>query len=210
MTDKVTLKGELRDKVGTNSSAQLRSEGKLPAVMYGHGEGASSFAIGRHEFTEAINHGQRLFEIEISGKTETLLVKELQYDYLGKNFIHVDFIRVNLAEVVTVTVELKLKGTAPGTTEGGMLDVHMDAIDVECKVSDIPEIIELSVKEVNVGDAIHAGDITLPAGATLVTDAEALILNCHVVAEAKTTEELEGEMPSGPEVITEKKEETEE
>ena len=209
MTDQVLLKGVLRDKVGSRSSELLRKKGNLPAVMYGHGEGATSFSVNNHEFTEAIHHGHRLFDVEINGNTETLLVKDLQYDYLGKNFIHVDFIRVNLAEVVTVTVELNLKGTAPGTQEGGMIDIHLDAIDIECKVSDIPEVIDVSVKEVKIGDAIHAGDITLPEGMTLKTDPETLILNCHLVAAAKTTEELEEEMPSGPEVLTEKPEEPE-
>ena len=207
MADRILLKGESREQLGTSKAVALRKQGKLPAVMYGHGEGAAAFALSLHEFTEAIHHGHRLFDIEIDGKTETLLVKELQYDHLGKDFIHIDFVRVDLAELVTVNVGLKIKGTAVGTTEGGMLDVHLDAIEVECKVIDIPESISVNVKEIQVGDAIHASDIELPDGATLKTDGEALILNCHLVAEAKTTEELEGELPSGPEVITEKAEE---
>ena len=209
MADRMLLKGESREQVGTGKAVAIRNQGKLPAVMYGHGKGASSFAVNLHEFTEALHHGNRLFDIEIDGKTDTLLVKDLQYDYLGKNFIHVDFIRVNLAELVTVAVELSLKGIAAGTQEGGMLDVHLAAIEIECKVSDIPETIEVNVREVQVGDSIHASEIELPAGATLKTDGEALILNCHLVAETKTTEELEGETPSGPEVITEKAEEPE-
>jgi large subunit ribosomal protein L25 len=209
MADRKLLKGELREQTGTSKSAALRNEGKLPSVMYGHGKETASFAINNHEFTEAIHHGSRLFDVEIAGKTDTLLVKELQYDHLGKNFIHVDFVRVNLEEVVTVNVGLKFKGTAAGASEGGMLDVHLAVIEVECKVSDIPEAITINVKEINVGDAIHANEIELPEGSTLKTDGEALILNCHLVAEAKSTEELEEELPTGPEVITEKPEEPE-
>lgn len=210
MTDKIILKGELREKTGTSKTARLRTEGKLPGVMYGHGENTVSLAVDLHEFTEGILHGQRLFEIEINGKIETLLVKELQYDYLGKDFIHVDFVRVNLAELVTVNVGLKFKGTAAGASEGGMMDIHLDAIEVECKVSEIPGAITVNVKEIGIGDSIHASDIELPEGAILKTDADALILNCHVVAEVKTTEEIEGETPMSPEVITEKAEEPEE
>lgn len=209
MADRILLKGESREQVGTSKAVAIRNQGKLPAVMYGHGEGAASFALSLHDFTEALHHGQRLFDIEIEGKTDTLLVKDLQYDYLGKNFIHVDFIRVDLAEIVTVVVKLNLKGIAAGTHEGGMIDVHLDAIEIECKVSDIPETIEVNIREIQVGDAIHASEIELPAGCTLKTDGEALILNCHLVAEAKSTEELEGELPTGPEVITEKAEEPE-
>lgn len=206
MTDKVILKGELRTQTGTVKTAILRKEGKLPAVMYGHGEETASFSVDLRDFTESILHGHRLFDVEVGGKTETLLVKEIQYDHLGKDFIHVDFIRVNLAELVSVTVGLKFKGVAAGASEGGMLDVHLNAIEIECKVRDIPEVINVNVKEIGIGDSIHASDIELPEGAVLKTDGEALILNCHIVAEAKTTEELEGETPSSPEVITEKEE----
>lgn len=209
MADRILLKGESREQVGTVKAVAIRKQGKLPAVMYGHGKGTSSFALNLHEFTEALYHGHRLFDIEIDGKSDTLLVKDLQYDYLGKDFIHVDFIRVNLAELVTVVVKLSLKGIAAGTLEGGMIDIHLDAIEVECKVSDIPETIDVNIREINVGDSIHASDIELPAGSTLKTDGETLILNCHLVAEVKTTEELEGELPTGPEVLTEKVEEPE-
>jgi large subunit ribosomal protein L25 len=209
MADRMLLKGESREQVGTSKTVALRNEGKMPAVMYGHGEEAVSFALSLHELTEAIHHGHRLFDIDVAGKTDTVLIKEVQYDYLGKNFIHADFVRVDLAELVTVNVSLHFKGTAPGIGEGGMLDIHLDTVEVECKVSDIPDEIIVSVKEIKVGDAIHASEIELPEGSTLKTDAEALILNCHVVTEAKTTEELEGELPAGPEVITEKAEEPE-
>ena len=209
MADRKLLKGESREQTGTSKTVLLRKEGKLPAVVYGHGKETKSLSVSCHEFTEAINHGHRLFDVELGGKTETLLIKDIQYDYLGKDFIHVDFVRVNLAELVTITVGLKFKGTAAGIAEGGMMDIHLDAIEVECKVSEIPGAIEINVKEVKVGDSIYASDIELPEGATLKTDGESLIVNCHLVAEVKTTEELEGETPSGPEVITEKAEEPE-
>lgn len=204
MTDNVELKAELREKVGSTSSAKLRQEGKCPAVVYGHGEEPLSIALDARDFVAALHHGQRLFSVDLGGKKDNLLIKDLQYDHFGSDIIHADFMRVNLAETVHVTVDLEMKGTAPGTSEGGILDVHLDAIDIECKVSDIPESIVCSVAEIKVGDSIHAGDVELPEGVKLVSDSDALILTCHVVAEAKTTEELEGEMPEGPEVLTEK------
>ena len=204
MTDNVELKAELREKVGSSSSAQLRKNGKCPAVVYGHGEQPVSIALNAHDFVAGLHHGHRLFSVDMGGKKENVLVKDLQYDHLGKDVIHADFMRVNLAETVHVTLDLEMKGVALGTSEGGIIDVHMDTIDIECKVSDIPEVIECSIKDVNIGDTIHAGDIELPAGVKLITDPEAVVLTCHVVAEVKTTEELEGETPEGPEVITEK------
>ena len=210
MADRITLQGELRTEVGTKSAAKLRKEGKVPAVMYGHGKESVSFALSCHALTEGLHHGHRLVDVAVGGKSETLLLKDIQYDYLGKVIIHADFVRVNLAELVTVSVVLEMKGTAQGTHEGGIVDNHVSAIDIECKVSEIPESIVVSLKEIGIGDSIHAGDVELPAGAKLISDPELLIVTCHLAAAEKSTEDLEAEMPSAPEVITEKAEEPEE
>jgi len=205
MADKIVLKAEIREESGSKSAAKLRNQGKCPAIVYGHGEKPVSIALNLHDFSVELHHGHRLFEVEMgSNNRDTLLVKAVQYDHFGKDIIHADFMRVNLAELVTVTVDVVFKGVAPGTEEGGILDHHLDQLEIECKVSEIPESIECSIKGVNVGDSIHAGDVKLPAGVTLITDPEALLLTCHLVAEAKSTEELEEEMPTGPEVITER------
>jgi len=210
MADRITLKGELRTEVGSTSAVKLRKDRKIPAIMYGHGKEPVAFALNFHDFTEGLHHGHRLVDVEIDGKSETLLVKDLQYDHLGKLIIHADFVRVNLAELVTVSIGIELKGTAQGTHEGGIVDTHASEIEVECKVSAIPESIEVSIKELGVGDSIHAGDIELPAGAKLVSDPEMVIAACHIAAAEKSTEELEAGMPTAPEVITEKAETEEE
>jgi large subunit ribosomal protein L25 len=144
--------------------------------------------------------------LKFEGKSETLLVKDLQYDYLGKDVIHVDFMRVNLDEKADVNVMLEFKGTPAGVAEGGILDVHLDTIEVNCPVTGIPETIVLNVKELGIGDTIYAREITLPEGATLLTDGEMVIANCHVVVEKPEIEEGEEELEESaePEVITEK------
>ena len=204
MADKAVLKVDIRKDSGSKNAVKLRKQGKCPAIVYGHGEEPVSIALSLHDFTVGLHHGHRLFEADMGGKTDNLLVKALQYDHLGKDIIHADFVRVDLTETVHVTVDIKFKGDAPGTHEGGMVDTHLDKLEVECKVSDIPDSIECSLRELNVGDSMYAGDIELPEGIKLVTDTKALVLTCHIVAAAKSTEELEEEMPVGPEVITEK------
>ena len=212
MSDRIVLKAEIREEAGTKQSKKLRKEGLMPVVLYGHKKGTVSLAVNAHDFVGVLHHGSRIFDVDVKGKTETLLVKELQYDHLGKSVIHADLVRVDMQETVKVAVVLELKGTAAGTHEGGIIDEHLDRIEIECKVSEIPESILVSVKDVGVGDSIHAGDIELPAGTKLVTPADALIITCHLVAAAKAEEEVEAEeAPEGPEVITEKaaEEETE-
>lgn len=212
MSDRIVLKAEVRTEAGTKQSKKLREQGQMPVVLYGHKKGTVSLVVNAHDFVEILHHGSRIFDVDVEGKTETLLVKELQYDHLGKSVIHADLVRVDLQETVKVTVSLELKGTAAGTHEGGIIDEHLDRIEIECKASDIPESILVSVKEIGVGDSIHASDIELPAGTKLVTPADALIITCHLVAAAKAEEEEVEEVAEaaeGPEVITEKDSEEE-
>jgi large subunit ribosomal protein L25 len=204
MSDRIVLKAEVREEAGTKQSKKLRKQGQMPVVLYGHKKETVSLAVNAHDFVEVLHHGSRIFDVDVKGKTETLLIKELQYDHLGKSVIHADLVRVDLQEMVKVAVVLELKGTAAGTHEGGIIDEHLDRVEIECKVSEIPESILVSVKDVGVGDSIHAGDIELPAGAKLVTPADALIITCHLVAAAKAEEDVEEEASVSPEVITEK------
>lgn len=204
MPEKAVLKAEPRQETGSKDAVKLREQGMLPAIVYGHKQEPAAVSLNRHDFVEELHHGHRLFDVDIGGKKETLLVKDLQYDHLGKDVIHADLVRVNLSELIKIRVPIELKGTAKGTHESGIIDEHLDHLDIECKVSDIPEHIMVSIKEVGVGDSIRAGDVELPEGAKLVTNPDALIVTCHLVAAAKSTEEVEEEMPVSPEVITEK------
>ena len=206
MADTVLLKADLREEAGSKHAVRLRKKGKLPAIVYGHGKESVGISIDSHDFVEGLHHGHRLFEVKAGGKAETVLVKDIQYDHLGKYVIHADFVRVDMSERVTVSVAIELHGTHAGAQHGGMVNTHLDELEIECTVSDIPEVIQVSIKELEVGDAIHAGEIELPAGMLLKTAPDAIVLACHVVAAAKSTEDLEEEAPSTPEVITEKAE----
>jgi large subunit ribosomal protein L25 len=115
--------------------------------------------------------------------------------------------RVDVTETIRVAVPIELKGTAKGTHEGGVVEMHTNRLEIECKVTDIPEAIVVSVKEIGVGDTLHASDVELPSGVKLVSAPSTLLVTCSLVAAAKSTEELEAEMPAAPEVIGEVKEE---
>jgi large subunit ribosomal protein L25 len=210
MDKALVLKAEIRQGLGSKDAAKLRKKGQVPAVVYGHKKEPVSIALDAKSFREGLQRGRRLIEVEIDKKNEALLIKEVQYDYLGTDIIHVDLMRVDVTEMVRVTVPIELKGTAKGAAEGGMVELHTGNLEVECRVTQIPDRITVSVKEMILGDAIHAKDIQLPEGVKLISSPELLVATCHVVAEVKTTEELEAEMPAAPEVITAAKEEPEE
>lgn len=203
MSDTLSLKAEVRERVGSRQSAALRKAGKLPAVIYGHGQPPLSIALDRHEFVEGLHHGHRIFSVTLPEGPVTLLIKELQYDYLGKTVTHTDLIRVNLNERVTVEVPIEIRGTAKGTTEGGILDENLTSLKVECIVSRIPESIPVVVKDLGIGQAIHAREVPLPEGVTLVTEPEAIVCICHP-PKVEAEEAPAAEAPEGPEVITER------
>ncbi len=202
------LKAEIREQTGSKAVQKVRKEGRIPAIVYGHKEKPVAISLDAHNFVERLHRGQRLLDVQIGKKKEKMIVKDLQYDYLGKDIIHDDLMRVSATEMIKVTVPIELKSavTAKGTHEGGIIEEHADHLEIECKATDIPETIAVSVKEVGVGDALHASDITLPDGVKLISSPEMLVVTCHLVAAAKTTEEVEEEMPAAPEVISEAKE----
>ena len=206
MAETLCLKAEVREGVGKKSAAKVRGAGRVPAIIYGHKEKPVAVTLDTHNFVEGLHHGCRLMEVQIGKKKETVFVKDLQYDYLGKNIIHADLVRVDVTETIKVAVPIELKGTAKGTNEGGVVEEHVDHLEIECRAGDVPETIIVWVKEVDVGDTVHASDIELPAGVKLVSEPSTVLVTCSLVAAAKSTEELEAEAPVAPEVISEAKE----
>jgi len=206
MEKALRLKAEIREQTGSKHAVNVRKQGRIPAIVYGHKKEPVAISLDAHNFVKGLHHGHRLLDVQLGKKKEKMLVKDLQYDYLGKNIIHADLIRVNVSETVKVTVPIELKGTARGTHESGIIEEHTDRLEVECKVNDIPESIVVSVKEIGVGDNLHAGDIELPDGVKLASSPETLLVTCSLLAAAKSTEELEEEVPIAPEVIGEAKE----
>ncbi|MHC4156325.1 MAG: 50S ribosomal protein L25 [Planctomycetota bacterium] len=206
METRLVLKAEKRDQTGSKSATKVRKEGRIPAIVYGHKKEPVAISLNAHDFGESLHHGHRLLDVQIGRRREKTLIKDLQYDHLGKNVIHVDLMRVDVKEMVRVTVPIELKGTAAGTHEGGIVQEHADRLEVECKVTEIPETIVVSAKELNVGDTLHAGDIELPEGVKLLNDPSTVVATCSLVAAARTTEEIEEEAPAAPEVIGEAKE----
>lgn len=209
MAKTLTLKAENREHTGSNAVQKVRRQGRIPAIVYGHKQEPTAISLDAHNFVEGLHHGHRLIDVQIGKKKEKVIVKDLQYDYLGKNIIHADLMRVSMTETVKVTVPVELKGTAQGTHEGGIVEGHVDHLEIECKVTDIPETIFISVKEMHVGDALHADQVELPDGVKLIGSPETLVATCHLVAAAKSTEELEEETEVAPEVIGEAKEDEE-
>jgi len=200
------LKAEIREHTGSRDAAKVRKQGRIPAIVYGHKQEPVAISLDAYSLIEELHRGHRLMDVQIGKSEEKMIIKDLQYDYLGRDIIHLDLMRVDVTEMVRVTVLIELKGTAKGTHEGGIIEKHIDHLEVECKVTDIPDSIVVWVKEVDIGDSVHARDVELPDGVKLISPPDMVLVTCGLVAAAKSTEELEAEMPAAPEVITEVKE----
>lgn len=200
MVEAVVLKVTKRDGKGTRKAGRLRKQGLTPAVVYGHKEATESIALSQEDLDHAIRQGARIIDLDLDGKVQKTLVKEVQWDYLGKEILHVDFARVSADERVEVPVPIVLKGVAPGVVGGGVLDQPMHALRVECPAIGIPEAIRVNIGELQVGGVIHVRDLTLPADVKALEDADAVVV--HVTSPLLEPEPgAEAAAQAEPEVI---------
>lgn len=179
-----TLKGEPRTKRGTRVARQVRKNGRLPAVVYGHGEPPESVSLDGHDLLVALAHGARTLAVDMGGTVKQFLIKDVQYDHLAAHPIHLDLMRVDLTERVQVSVGIELKGTPKGVSEGGILDQLMSSIDVECVVTDIPETLHPVVTHLHVGDSLLVRDLEFPPRVTPLADPEERVAMVRTMAAA--------------------------
>jgi large subunit ribosomal protein L25 len=185
----VRLAAEQRTEFGKGAARRTRRAGKIPAVLYGHGSDPKHLALPALEFARVVReHGQNaVLTLALDGGSELALTKTVTTHPI-KNYIeHVDLLLVQRGEKVTVEVPLVISGEP---ASGTLVTQDLTTITVEAEALHIPDQIELSIAGVAAGTQIHASDLTLPSGAVLVTDAEALVV---AVNEAPSASQLEGE-----------------
>lgn len=203
--DLKTLTAQHRPQTGSKYTRKLRKTGKVPGIVYGHGEDPVPFVIDYHDLSVELQHGQRLLSLDLQGQVQSFLVKDVQFDHLGSEMLHIDLARVDLNEIVTVQVALELRGVPRGAAEGGVLEQILADLEIQCLASSIPNEIRASVAGLHVGESLTVGQLELPEGVKTKVDPATVIATVRVVAEelapavVETTEEVE------PEVITKRK-----
>jgi large subunit ribosomal protein L25 len=211
-TKDLKLAIEPRSKTGTTGAQGLRADGKIPAVIYGHGTAPEHVAIDAHVFEELLHHGGRTGMITLTGgagKSETALVREVQRHPVSNKVLHADLLRVSANEAVSAERPVVTVGVARGVKDsGGVMDVITHALEIEGPANQIPEHIEIDVSELGLHEHITAGDVKLPAGFKLLTPADQTV----VAIEASRTERDVEEAATGPveaaePVVIEKKDE---
>jgi large subunit ribosomal protein L25 len=195
----VKINADLRTEFGKGGARRTRRAGKVPAVLYGHGEAPKHIALPAREFAAAIRHGgvNQIFNIAIADGTETLaLTKAIQRDPIRDTFEHVDLVIVRRGERVTVEVPVQLVGEA---SRDGLVVIEHDRISITADALNLPDHLEVSIQGLGVGSRVTAGSVTLPAGAELHADAGLIVA---VVTQAPSEEQLAATLPQ-PEVVEE-------
>jgi len=187
-SEKITA--ESRTEFGKGAARRIRRADKVPAVVYGHGNDPIHLTLPGHETMMALKHGgaNALLELDVEGKTHLALTKQVQIDPITRHLEHVDFVAVRRGEKVTVEIPVHLNGEAARDT---LVVTENSTVQVEAEATHIPEYIEIDIEGAEAGTMIHASDLKLPSGSTLLLDAETLIVN---ITEAPTVEMIEAEL----------------
>jgi large subunit ribosomal protein L25 len=190
MADNNTMAAEARSNFGKGAARKLRQAGKVPAVIYGHGEEPTHVSLPAHEMMLVARRANALLELDMGSDKKLVLVKDVQRDPVRQIIEHVDLVVVRKGEKVTVDVVIHVEGEP---ISGTMVQVDHSSITVEAEATHIPESFTVSVEGLEEGAQIHASDIALTEGSSLVSDPETLILAIVLprvaAAEESTSEE---------------------
>jgi large subunit ribosomal protein L25 len=184
----VRITAEQRTEFGKGAARRIRRDNKVPAVLYGHGTAPRHISLPGHDLMMALKTPNVLLTLDLEGTEELALPKDVQRDPIKGFLEHVDLVVVKRGEKVTVEIPVHVTGDAAPET---LVSTEHNTLSVEAEATHIPEYVEVSVDGLAVGAQIHAKDITLPSGTTLVTDPEALVVN---VTAAPTAEQMEAEL----------------
>lgn len=198
----VVLDVVVREETGTGNAREARRNGVVPGVIYGGGEDAVSVGIKYNEVLKAINSGQflsNMVELSHDGKTQKAITKDVQFHPVTDRPMHIDFYRVTEKTIIDVNVPAVFVGedTSPGMKRGGALNVVRYSIEVKCPAGSIPDNIEVDISALEIGDAIHLSEVTLPANVKPgITDRDVTIATI-VASRTSKTEDEEGEAAEG-------------
>jgi large subunit ribosomal protein L25 len=210
MAQTITLQAQPRTGSGSRAADKLRKQGRIPAIVYGHKEANVPVSVAADELDRAIRvlHA-RVLNLELGGKKETVLIRDLQWDHLGKAMLHVDFARVSETDRVKVSVPVELRN-APKATGGGVLDQPLHTLHVECSPTQIPEAIRIDLTNLTLGAPVHVRELTLPPGVKVLESPEAVVVQLKLPG-VEPAPVAAGAVPTAaePEIIKKEKKEEE-
>src|SRR3990170_4064604 len=216
----VNLDAEPRTEAGKGFARKLRSQGQIPAVIYGRGRDPQPLSLNARDLDKLLEHivaESTVIEVKVGSDTSKTLIREIQRHPYKRQILHVDFQALVAGEKVVVNVPIVLMGIPEGVRlGGGVLDQTLRELEIRVDPSDIPNHVEVDVTNLVLGDSLHVSDIPVPPGVEVLDDPEGSVCVCAapraVIEEAPTPEALEGEAAAAaePEVIGKGKEDEDE
>lgn len=195
MTTRVTLKATARTETGKGAARQLRRQGFIPGVIYGHGEETRPCQVDRKQVEKLLmagSHESTVIDLKLEGgSTSSVLIREVQVHPYRSEVLHIDFLAVRKGEKVKLEVPVRLVGVALGVKEGGIMEHLRHDVEVRCIPSKIPEALELEISHLDVGDSVTVGDLRVPEDVEILTDAAATIASVVPPAVLKVEEAVE-------------------
>jgi large subunit ribosomal protein L25 len=169
MSDSLALKADARPKAGKGASRAARRAGQVPCVIYGAKQAPDAIQVSENDVRKLINTGHfttAIIEIDVAGKKQKALMRDIQLHPVSERPVHIDFLRVDASTKVHVKVPVHFKDQveSPGIKRGGVLNIVHHEIELECPAGSIPDEVLISLKGLDVGATIHLADIVLPAG----------------------------------------------
>lgn len=214
MTNRVTLKAELRAKTGKSAARALRRAGAVPGVIYGHGEATRACQVDTQQLERlltSISYENTLIDLKLDdGDTPRVLIREVQIHPSRREILHVDFLAVHKGEKIRLAVPIRLVGAAPGVKEGGIMEHLRHEVEIRCIPAAIPEALEIDVWGMGIGDSLTVADLKVPEGVEVLDDPATTALisivppTVHKVEEEEeVAEEVEvaAEEEAEPEVV---------
>lgn len=204
------IEAKKRDGLGKKNTKKQRNEGFTPAVYYFHGNEAMPLLLDSLKLTQFLTGHRGLIDLKIEGEKEVLkcFLKEYQVDPVTDVPIHVDFQGVQMGEKITINVPVILRGTPAGVKVGGIMEHITRELEIECLPSHLPEILEVDVSQLNIGDSIHINELNYenirilddPDETVVLVEAPRIVVEEEVAAEEEIAEpELIGEKKEGEE-----------
>lgn len=185
-----------REQPGSQVARTMRKEGKIPGNYYYSGEENINLAIDKKVFRQAIHSGHHIFEVELGGITQYVMIKEVQYHPVTDEIIHIDLMRVRRDQKMTISVPIILEGTAIGVNEGGIMTQNLNTLEISCLPADVPEHIVVDVSDFELNHVMNVSELKVDDNIEIITasDMDVLAIISH------KEESLEPEIPTDEEL----------
>lgn len=209
--ERVSLSAVARTAAGKNAVKKIRTQGLVPAILYGRARTSLPLAVGRKDLLSALATGGRnvLIDLKITrdgqDESDTVMIREIQRDHMRHEILHVDLHQISLTEAIETRVPVTLEGMPEGVASGGgILEPHLREVVIRCLPTRIPERLTANVSHLGVGDSLHVRDLVVPEGIEIITPPEGVLVS--VVAPKEEVEEAAAvpaaaEAAAEPEVV---------